>query len=200
MSTASPIPHDRRALRRSMRAQRRALSAGQQIAAAHALARQLARQPDVQRARRIAVYLCADGEIDPLVLFRRRAWRHKQLALPVLQPLKTGHLLFMPWHAGMPLHRNRFGIGEPRLNRRRIPVWTLDVIVLPLVAFDDAGNRLGMGGGFYDRTLGTLAHRPRRPVLLGVAHHFQRTTALTAASWDVALDGIVTDQEYVVTD
>lgn len=194
----------RRTLRRRLRQQRRALTPVAQQTAARHLAQQLSRLPVLRHAQRIAVYAHADGEIDPQHLFRQSVrpsgWRHRTLALPVLPAVGPGPLTFVRQQPGQRMRRNRFGISEPRPERRHlIPAWTLDVILLPLVAFDLAGNRLGMGGGFYDRTLADLARRPRRPVLLGVAHHFQGTEGLDAAPWDVPLDGIVTDREWIVT-
>ncbi|MCH8542436.1 MAG: 5-formyltetrahydrofolate cyclo-ligase [Alcanivorax sp.] len=184
----------RRLLRQQMRQRRRALTPGAQRQAARQLARQLATHPALRYAQRIARYLPADGEIDPGTLFQHLQWRHRAAFLPILDPLGRGSLLFAHWRPGMRLVPNRYRIDEPAMPRRATPVWTLDVILLPLVAFDDVGNRLGMGGGFYDRTLASLARRPRRPALLGVAHHFQRVTQLDTAEWDVPLDAVITDK------
>jgi 5-formyltetrahydrofolate cyclo-ligase len=76
------------------------------------------------------------------------------------------------------------------------PVWTLDLILTPLVAFDDQGNRLGMGGGFYDRTLAYLGRRKhwKKPRLIGTAHAFQQVARLPHESWDVPLHGVVTEK------
>ena len=94
---------------------------------------------------------------------------------------------------------NRFGIAEPELGKNpTAPVWTLDIILLPLVAFDRAGNRMGMGGGFYDRTLARLNNSAmERPLLIGLAHHCQEVEHLQAQSWDIPLDIIATDKELI---
>jgi len=92
---------------------------------------------------------------------------------------------------------NRFGIPEPPLKHRHIRMpWGLELILLPLVAFDSDCNRLGMGGGFYDRTLAYLRHRCcwRRPRLIGVAHECQRVEGLPVNEWDVALDAVITER------
>ena len=99
------------------------------------------------------------------------------------------------------LVRNRFGIPEPSLRQHRIALpWALDVILVPLVGFDSACRRLGMGGGFYDRTLGFLRHRThwRRPTLIGLAHECQRVAELEAQPWDVPLDMVVTEKRVYV--
>jgi 5-formyltetrahydrofolate cyclo-ligase len=74
----------------------------------------------------------------------------------------------------------------------------LDVILMPLVAFDGQGNRLGMGAGYYDRTLAFLRHRRhwRKPRIIGLAYEFQRMPALPAEPWDVPLDGIITEAGF----
>ncbi len=78
------------------------------------------------------------------------------------------------------------------------PTWTLDIILLPLVGFDRYGNRLGMGGGFYDRTLARLNHCDmKRPLLIGLAHHCQEVEQLQTQSWDIPLDIIATDKELI---
>lgn len=194
---SSRLPADSRArrhqLRRTMRQRRRALSPGQQRLAARRLTKALAATPRVRRARRIALYLPADGEIDARSLMHHAGFRQRVFLLPVLDPLRRGYLRFAPWRRGQPLTPNRFGIPEPRLQGTLVATWAVDVMLMPLVAFDDAGNRLGMGGGFYDRTLADMARRPRQPWLIGAAHHFQRVPRLETARWDKAMNCVITD-------
>ncbi|MET1079282.1 MAG: 5-formyltetrahydrofolate cyclo-ligase [Pseudomonas sp.] len=186
-------------LRRLLRQARRALSAPQQRLAAQGLYRQLAHRPVFRRARHIALYLPSDGEIDPRPLLRAAQHRGKTTYLPVLSAWPRTHMRFQRVDPGEALKRNRLGILEPTLNRRRQrKVWTLDLVLLPLVGFDEQGGRLGMGGGFYDRS---LAYRSRRatwhkPTLLGLAHECQKVQRLAMASWDVPLQGTVTDQGW----
>lgn len=181
----------RRALRRELRQRRRALTPAAQQEAALALARRLLRLPEVRRAHRIAIYLPQDGEISPLP-FARQARRHgKHILVPVLRHFPQDHLHFAPWPAGR-RRRNRFGITEPAGNRT-VAAATLDLMLLPLVGFDSRGGRLGMGGGFYDRTLAFKQRQhARKPVLMGLAHDCQQVPALDLANWDVPLRAIVT--------
>jgi len=151
----------------------------------------------LQRSCRIAVYLSEDGELDldPLIVCARRYG--KRIFLPVLRARPDRALWFCEHRSGESLRENRFGIAEPDL-RRRPPVrpWGLDLILMPLVGFDATGNRLGMGGGFYDRTLAYLNRRAhwRRPVLLGVAHECQRLERLDQHPWDIPLNGVITEE------
>ena len=186
-------------LRRLLRQARRALSAPQQRLAAQNLYRQLAHRPVFTRARHIALYLPSDGEIDPRPLLRAAQRRGKTTYLPVLSAWPRTHMRFQRIEPGEALKRNRLGILEPRLNRQRQrKVWALDLILLPLVGFDEQGGRLGMGGGFYDRSLAFRSRRAtwHKPTLLGLAHECQKVQSLAMASWDVPLQGTVTDRGW----
>jgi len=135
-----------------------------------------------------------DGEMELSALLRRALRYGKRCYLPVL---RRNRLTFAPYRSGDRLTPNRFGIPEPVLPAKGwAPAARLDLILMPLVAFDARGNRLGMGAGFYDRTLGflNLRRRWRRPRLIGVAYDFQRAPDITPAPWDVALDLIVTEK------
>ncbi len=186
---------DPRTLRKLIRARRRALRPAQQRAAARRLGRTVVASQSFRAARRIALYITADGEIDPAPICRA-AWRRgKQVFLPVLHPLRHNCLIFVRYRESDRLLPNRFGIPEPTLLRHSIAPWQLDLVLMPLVAFDAAGNRLGMGGGFYDRSFAvTKALRwPRRPRLCGLAYRLQRVAALPVNSWDVPLARVFTD-------
>ncbi|MDP2227684.1 MAG: 5-formyltetrahydrofolate cyclo-ligase [Moraxellaceae bacterium] len=184
-------------LRRELRARRRALSLFDQRRAARALAQTLVRLPQLKVARHVALYWPNDGEIDPRALLRMRALSRCRFYLPVLQSFPSSTLGFAPWRGERRLVRNRFGIPEPHASRLQ-PVQKMDVVLLPLTGFDAAGNRLGMGGGFYDRTLAFLRRCPRpSPRLIGVAHACQQAPALPAENWDVRLQLIVTDRDVI---
>ena len=190
--SSPPASSLRQQLRQSLRARRRALSPAQQRKAARALARRLAQLPALRDARRIALYWPNDGEIDVRGLRCQHGFLHRDFYLPVLRAFPASTLVFVRWHGGRRLHRNRFGIPEPRGARR--PAQAMDAILMPLTGFDAAGNRLGMGGGFYDRTLAFCRRVPRpHPLLVGVAHACQQVTHLPVQGWDVPLATVVTD-------
>ena len=186
-------------LRRSLREQRRALSAQAQRRAARDLYRQLAQHPLFRRARHIALYLANDGEIDPRLLQAAAQARGKQVYLPLLRSWPRNAMLFQRISPREKLVANRFGIAQPRPKaRRQRKAWALDLLLLPLVGFDPYGGRLGMGGGFYDRC---LAYRSRRqhwhsPRLIGLAHSCQQVQRLPLASWDIPLSATVTDSGW----
>jgi 5-formyltetrahydrofolate cyclo-ligase len=180
-----------------MRNQRNELSPQQQLAAARALSQQLMSLPWFQRAQKIAVYLANDGEIDPIVVSTKAMYRKRQCYLPSMHPLKKGQLIFGDYQG--PKIKNRFDIEEPDPKRNEmLNPQQLDLVLLPLVAFDAQGGRLGMGGGFYDRTFEFLK-RPgqNKPKLVGLAHHFQQVESLPLESWDVPLSAIVTDKGII---
>lgn len=191
----------RSALRRQLRQARRALTPLQQRQASQQLLRQLAQHPLYRRSRHIAFYLANDGEIDPGLLMQHAHRLGKHCYLPVLSEWPATRMHFQRLLPGQRWTTNRFGIREPLLNRGlQARPWRLDLVLMPLVGFDEKGNRLGMGGGFYDRT---FAFRRQRqyltgPRLLGLAHNCQKTSRLPTAAWDIPLDGIVSDQQIIL--
>ncbi|WP_096367276.1 5-formyltetrahydrofolate cyclo-ligase [Thiohalobacter thiocyanaticus] len=194
---------DRRSLRRRMRQARRALSPRQRQQLAEAVDRRLHRHKLFYASRHIAAYLAVDGEVDATPLMQRAWTMGKILYLPVLLPCGENRLWFAPYRPEDKLVPNRFGILEPaRAAHTRVSPHRLDLVLAPLVAFDNQGNRLGMGGGFYDRSFAYLArHRSyRRPRLLGLAYEFQRQPQLDHQPWDVPLAGVVTEARISLFD
>lgn len=179
-------------LRKLLRQRRRALDHTQQSLAAQRLSRNLSRHPALWRADRIACYLPFDGEIDTQPLIKKLLQRSKKVYLPVLDGQR---LRFVRYRPGSAMRRNRFNIAEPKTPGEQLKPWALQLILMPLVAFDAHGHRLGMGAGFYDKTLAYTRHLPRlhKPWLIGLAHQFQQTAALRSEAWDINLDWVVTD-------
>jgi 5-formyltetrahydrofolate cyclo-ligase len=186
-------------LRRELRARRNRLTSAERDEAAQRLCEHLAATRLFRASRRIACYLPNDGEIDPRPVIARIEAVNKRCFLPVLSHLRFDRLWFAPYATGAALKPNRFRIPEPEVPRRSlVRAQDLDLILVPLVGVDAAGNRLGMGGGFYDRSLEFLNHRRRwrKPHLLGLAYDFQRLTGerLPVQPWDIPLSGVVTDR------
>ncbi len=184
-------------LRRSLRARRARLTPEEQQDAAARLAREVAATRVFQTSRRIACYFPNDGEIDPTPLMQIIWSRRKVCYLPVLSRLSHDRLWFAPVWPDTAFAPNKFGIPEPVAPLRSLVRATqLDLILAPLVGFDTQGNRLGMGGGYYDRSLAFLRGRRhwRKPRLLGIAHECQRVDKLIANPWDIPLDGVITDR------
>jgi 5-formyltetrahydrofolate cyclo-ligase len=184
-------------LRRTLRAQRNALSVEEQRLAARHLATNVVSTHLFRTSRRIACYLPNDGEIDTRLIIEHIHRLRKICYLPVLSRLSHDRLWFAKTAPGTRLVPNRFGIPEPVVSARdHVRAQQLDLILMPLVGFNSHGNRLGMGGGFYDRSLEFLRYRRRwcRPHALGLAYEFQRVTGLQADPWDIPLQGVITEQ------
>lgn len=191
------------ALRKRLKQARNELSPQAQLAASMGACRQIVRHPRFLRSQRIAVYLANQGEVElhPLIDL---CWRlNKAVYLPVLHPFKDRQLAFLRYQPGQPLALNRFGIPEPLADTiNQCPTWTLDMVLTPLVGFDRYGHRLGMGGGYYDRTFAFTRQAGcfRTPLLLGVAHDCQEVDELCVAPWDIDMHGIVTGSRIVSAD
>ena len=191
-------PATRAQLRKDIRQRRKALPPEQRRTYDAAIVAHLAGTTAFRNSKHIGLYLANDGEVDLSALAELASALGKTCYLPVLGIPFHNRLWFTPYRLGEAMALNRFGIPEPlpSPHRRARKVWALDLLLTPLVAFDDEGNRLGMGGGFYDRTLGYrhLRHTWRKPRVVGVAYELQRVSELATQPWDVGLDGIATEK------
>lgn len=184
------------ALRKELRARRRALSAAQQQAAAQRLYRSLVTTSLFRFSRRIAFTMASDGEIDPALLLAQAQRRGKECYLPVVSPVGVPRLRFKRWRKGATLVTNVYGIAEPH-SGRYCPPWALSLVLVPLVGFDTTCQRIGMGKGYYDRSFAFRRQRRQsRPALLGLAHECQRVENLKVEVWDLPLDGVLTDRRW----
>lgn len=186
----------RAALRSAARAVRRELDPRQRLRAQQRAARHLLRFLQLRPALRVAGYLAAPGEFDPALLLAAAHRRGARLYVPRLSRVHPAGMGFAP--LAPPLRRNRFGLLEPAAH----PTLSLQfctLVLVPLVAFDARGYRLGMGGGFYDRAL-AFRHRRKRwrgPLLIGVAFGAQQVARIPDLPWDVRLDAILTDNGWI---
>ena len=201
-SESIDIKEQRKIVRKKSRERRHALSFREQQIASQSLTKMIQRQPFFLRSKTFGYYIANDGEIDPAPVLNLNLNLKKSIKkdfyLPVLQPLNTGKLWFLLHddneYKTSSMQLNRFGIPEPRAAGNPRSLFALDVVFMPLVAFDKSGGRLGMGGGFYDRSFSFKkdnAHK--KPLLIGLAHHCQEWESLPTESWDIPLDAIMTD-------
>lgn len=187
----STLTEQRQALRQQMRRLRRSLSESQQFEASQQLAERSILYSAIQHSQRIALFLSMDGEINTRPLIARLWHLGKSVYLPRVDPSNPTSLIFQQFTPQTNLIKHRLGMFEPEENSdESCPFSELDVIVVPLVAFDRAGQRLGMGGGFYDRLLADWQQTSVFPV--GVAHNCQYQESLPIESWDVPLPAVIT--------
>lgn len=182
---------ERQLLRQHIRHLRRHLTPEQQSEAAEQLAEHAINLAPVSAAQSIALFLSTDGEINTRPLIARLWQQKKAVYLPVLHPFAPGNLLFLRYTPETQLVMNKLRIPEPPLDITQMTTLDrLDVMLVPLVAFDESGQRLGMGSGFYDRTLQNWQRHGCLPI--GIAHDCQRVEALPAAAWDIPLPAVLT--------
>lgn len=179
----------RKKLRQQLRQKRRHLTPHQQKIAAKKTAQRLVKLPNFKTAQRIAFYQATDGELNPKALIKLALKHHKKCYLPVLRRFPNNELGFVRIYANSRLHKHRFGFKEPKY-RPRLFIHQMDMVCLPLVGFDNRCQRLGMGGGFYDRS---LARKKWGQVFtVGLAHECQQVTQIPIAAWDIALNAVLT--------
>ncbi|MFZ7128780.1 5-formyltetrahydrofolate cyclo-ligase [Avibacterium avium] len=180
------ISQQRQAIRQYIRRLRQNLTPQQQCLAEHSITKQAIELIEKMQAKRVALYFSFDGEISTQQLIEQLWEKDIAVYLPVLHPFSAHHLLFLNYQETTELVKNKFGIWEPKLDVRNVlPMEKLEIIFTPLVAFDKVGNRLGMGGGFYDRTLQNWQQKNFIPV--GLAHRCQQVEILPTESWDIPL-------------
>lgn len=187
-----PDRSERRELRNRLRLERRRLDRVERELGEAAICSQIRNLGAFRRARHIGTYFAFDGEPDLHPLLKHGATSGKQFYAPVID---DDHMRFAPVSDIASMRRNRFGILEPRSGRPFEPR-KLDLVLTPLVAFDESGARIGVGRGYYDRCFAFLARRKRwqHPKLLGIAYSFQNAGAIVTGSWDIPLWGVVTER------
>jgi 5-formyltetrahydrofolate cyclo-ligase len=204
----NPLSHhtvNTQTLRKSMRRQRLALPLHTRRHAEQSVLRQIRREPRFISSRKVGLYLDAFGEVPTRALINLCFQLRKTVYLPVVhlenKSLAWSRVTRQQWQNQRMTH-HRFGMKQP-FKQRGVSVKSLDYLFMPLVAFDLKGHRLGMGGGFYDRTLAHCAnireHRklqPSKPMRVGLAYDFQRVEAIHSNAWDISMHSVVTPTEY----
>ncbi len=190
----------KKTLRQALLTKRDSMSETFGLNEGRALARSLSKRFEFINSQRIAFYWPHQGEIDPRYAMTL-AWRlGKKCYLPVLHPLGHKKLLFVEYRPNDTLRENRYGILEPSLlHRDYIPAWALNLVLMPVLGFDQWGHRLGRGGGYYDRTYAFAENtrKPRSPILMGLAYEFQAIDRLPKEDWDIPMIGIVTEKRFI---
>lgn len=189
---------ERQILRKKLRAKRNALSSLQQKQAANDLSTHILQAGILNGATSIALYLANDGEIATEGIISTCWQSNIRTTLPVLHPFCAGRLLFLQYHQTTTMVCNKYGIPEPTLAVTAVvPKTQLDIIFVPLTGYDARGNRIGMGGGYYDRTLASLNRTQTK--IIGLAHHCQQVDLIPTDNWDIPLDMIVSDKTVLLT-
>jgi 5-formyltetrahydrofolate cyclo-ligase len=195
--SSSASDTDRRRLRRELKAKRNSLNREQISSSTSRIAKNLWGSGLLARAQNVAVYLAMPGEVDCLNIVEGARLRKMRIFAPILRDQK---LLFAPIERRAKLYKNRYDIAEPAVSANKyIQPQNLDAVIVPLLSFDKDGNRMGMGGGFYDRSFAFRKRRGnwKRPLLIGAAYSFQQVDRLIAESWDVPLDIVITEQKIL---
>lgn len=180
-------------LRKILLSRRRQITLPERTAAAENAATILLENPIFQKAQEIACYYPFNNEFDCLPMIETIWQTKKNCYLPIVTEAQL--LKFVLYQETTFLQPNRYNIPEP-INDTQIPPEKLDLVLLPLLAFDAQGNRLGMGAGYYDRTFQAL-DKPGKPFLLGVGYEAQEVAEIPVDEWDIRLDGIITDKKIL---
>ncbi|WP_137222836.1 5-formyltetrahydrofolate cyclo-ligase [Shewanella sp. MEBiC00475] len=178
-------------IRRHIRQERNSLSSEEQNQLALIASRHMLAEIQAQSAQHVALYFTQDGELATQKLIEALWELDINLYLPCIHPFSKGHLLFVRYDRDSVMVNNKYGISEPQLNVQHIiPVDKLDMIITPMVAFDEHGNRMGMGSGYYDRTLAQVVDN--KPLAVGFAHDCQQVSQVPTDFWDIPLPVIIT--------
>lgn len=183
-------------LRTRLRTLRKNLSQPTQREHSKKVTQRLVQHAPLSRSSNIALYLASQGELDLAPLFTLPEFEQTALFLPCIQ--SDSSLSFRRFGGEHLLTPNKFGILEPTKGCECIEAKNLDIILMPLVGFDRQGHRLGMGGGYYDRALAfTQTDTEKRPFKIGIAHSMQQVEQIEKRSWDITLDAVVTEKEWI---
>lgn len=193
----SPLKLIKQNLRNRLREKRLHLPESLQHHFSTIISRRLMQTAVFRSARTIALYAHSFGEVSTALIFQASISHHKACYFPVLFEKR---LIFVQVNHHTPWQANRFGILEPFLDEKKvIEPSSLDLVILPLVAFDTQGHRLGMGGGFYDRTFSFKKRQSHQPKLVGLSYDFQKVDHVPRSNLDILLDFVVTDKHcYVI--
>ena len=179
---------EKRKLREAMLAKRMQLPHAAMLSASQSVARHFADHPILAFSQSFAGYRAMRGELDVMEIFKVMERYDKQTALPYITPEKT--LVYRSWKLADPLVRHELGMEEPSAEAAEI---VPEIILVPLLAFDGEGYRLGYGGGYYDRTIEIMRELPKPPLFVGVGFSMQEVNLVPTNEQDAPLDGVLTE-------
>ena len=190
---------DQSAIRSRIQKQRATLTKDQQSIHSKKICHEILKSGALNEAKHIAIYLPVRGEADPTYLQEFNELSNKSFYLPILSKTNKNHLEFALYNAQTPMKLNRFNIPEPDVAEEELLTdpKKLDAVIMPMVAIDRCGNRIGMGGGFYDRTFEFRKSENCRPILIAFAYDFQLIEEQVPQAWDVPTDFIALESEFI---
>lgn len=197
------MQQSQQAIRQRICSQRAALNTSEQADFSAEICQSILASACLEAAQHIAFYLPIRGEADPTGLQIELAKSHpgKTFYVPILPEDKHATLRFAAYSPDSPMIINRFNIPEPDLNQAQIleDARQLDAVIMPLVAIDKRGNRIGMGGGYYDRTFDFkhTDNAPSKPHLIAFAYDFQLIETQTPQPWDVPAEALATQSSFM---
>lgn len=184
----------KKVIRQRIKNKRQLLNRHQQDFAAVSVWRQVTRQSFFTHAQKIAFYIAIQGELNPNLIIQTALRLGKQVYLPIIHP-STHTLKFTAYKPNMRMIKNQYDIWEPESKpENRVLPHTLDLVLVPLVAFDPECNRLGMGKGYYDRAFQNLKDC-NKPFRLGLAHQCQRINNVPTSEQDVKMHAVATERK-----
>ncbi len=179
-------------IRQHIRGKRRQIPVPYQQYAAKQVVQRLRLEAVFHRAHHIALYMSLQEELSTERILRLALKSHKACYLPIITP--THQLQFRQVNHETILVKNRLGIFEPQPGTKQIVASQLDLVLVPLLAFDSALHRLGMGGGYYDRTF-AFKRGANKPFLLGLGYELQKVPHLPYSNLDISLDMVITEKK-----
>ncbi|WMY96621.1 MAG: 5-formyltetrahydrofolate cyclo-ligase [Arsenophonus sp.] len=184
------IKYKKNIIRKKIRKKRRELTNLERKKSEYKITKLVLNQKKISSARHIGLFLSFDGEINTNFLIKNLWKNNKKIYLPILNTYNK-EIIFAKYFPNTILKKNYFNIYEPLINNRNIiSIKNMDIIFVPLVAFDKKGNRLGMGGGYYDKLLRNVK---KKTFLIGLAYNFQFVNKLPTEPWDISLPEIITE-------
>lgn len=193
---------DKKQLRTFIRHKRKALSHHQQQVASEQLFQQFLNTSLHQSFQHFALYVAHQGEMNLKPLSDFLFQQHKSCYLPVLPDHSERIMHFIKFQSDEILTPNQYGILEPQTRHQPIAPEELDVVFVPLIAVDQKGFRLGAGGGYFDATFAFKKREPKlpKPLLIGIAYHWQQLDEIPVDDWDIKLDGLLTENNFLKFD